>query len=163
MILLADSQKTQRCRGQRVREQKQEEGRKFVTKIPPSPSKFLSQSLLEDIAGILQFLKNGSWAKSLPGFFSHWDSRICRDHIPAQNQGSAEFSPERVNSQRDMISCSHPQFLSLENRKKEIEFLAFSCLFYLNSKERELLTLRNSTILINSFSKSTILEDFEQY
>ena len=37
---LADSQKTQLCRGQRVRrEQKQEEGRKFATKIPPSPSK----------------------------------------------------------------------------------------------------------------------------
>lgn len=54
VILLADSQKTQLCRGQRVREQKQEEGRKFVTKIPPSPSKkFLSQLLLEDITGIL--------------------------------------------------------------------------------------------------------------
>lgn len=54
MILLADSQKTQLCRGQRVREQNKEEGRKFVTKISPSPSKkFLSQPLLEDITGIL--------------------------------------------------------------------------------------------------------------
>lgn len=45
---------TQLCRGQRGKEQKQEEGRKFLTKIPPSPSKkFLSQLLLEDITGIL--------------------------------------------------------------------------------------------------------------
>ena len=67
MILLADSQKTELCRGQRVREQKQEEGRKFVTKISPSPSKkFLSQPLLEDITGIFFFLK-GPWSQPLYG------------------------------------------------------------------------------------------------
>lgn len=43
---------TKLCRGQRGREQKQEEGRKSVTKIPPSPSKkFLSQLLLETSLG----------------------------------------------------------------------------------------------------------------